>query len=345
MSNKPNKRSRTADILKGIAVIAMVQVHVLEQFALPGIYDSLSGRISLFIGGPFCAPVFMAVMGYFLASGKKSASSMLWRGILLFTVGILLNILRSANLLLHIARGEISLNPMHYILGADILSLAGLSIILIAFLRSALPGKPGWFLALAFFFSAAGPLLPSAETFPAPMQYILTFVNGGTAWSYFPLYPWFSYVLLGYSFRLLPVNFLEKFREAGWQRLFLFLLLADILVTLIPASELTSDLEAYYNHGIIFFIWMILFLAAWLVIVSRLALRSGRLTGFLEWAGREVTLLYVIQWIIIGNLATEFYRSLNVYALLGAFVLVMSSTCALAMLVKALARLFHHPQV
>jgi uncharacterized membrane protein len=331
--------------MKGVAVIAMVQVHVMEQFALPGIYNSDAGRISLFVGGPFCAPVFMAVMGYFLATGKKSALSLFIRGILLFAGGILLNILRSANLMLHIARGEICLNPLHYILGADILSLAGLSIILIAFLRSALPGKPGWFLALAFFFSVAGPLLPSAESFPAPMNYVLTFVNGGTAWSYFPLFPWFSYVLLGYSFRLLPADFTSKFREAGWQRLFLFLLLADVTLTLIPASELTSDLEAYYHHGIVFFLWMILFFAAWLFTVSGLALRSGRLTGFLEWAGREVTLLYVIQWIIIGNLATEFYRSMDVYRLLAAFVLILASTCVLAMLVKALARSLHHPQV
>jgi len=60
---KNSNRNQTADLLKGFAVIFMIQVHVIEQFATQTLYDSLWGKISLFLGGPFCAPVFLAVMG------------------------------------------------------------------------------------------------------------------------------------------------------------------------------------------------------------------------------------------------------------------------------------------
>ncbi|MEI7897648.1 MAG: heparan-alpha-glucosaminide N-acetyltransferase domain-containing protein [bacterium] len=56
----------TADLLKGIAVLFMIQVHIMEQFASPDTCNSLIGKISMFLGGPPCAPVFLAVMGYFL---------------------------------------------------------------------------------------------------------------------------------------------------------------------------------------------------------------------------------------------------------------------------------------
>ena len=59
-------RSFTADLLKGMAVLAMIQVHLMELFARQEVYDSLTGKISLFLGGIPAAPVFMAVMGYFL---------------------------------------------------------------------------------------------------------------------------------------------------------------------------------------------------------------------------------------------------------------------------------------
>lgn len=128
-------RNGTADLLKGIAVLLMIQVHIMEQFADPGLYNSTLGKISLFLGGPACAPVFMAVMGYFLASSHKSMKGFMVRGLMLFAGGIMLNTGRSANLLIQVFQGESELNPWHFIFGADILTLAGLSILVIGLLR------------------------------------------------------------------------------------------------------------------------------------------------------------------------------------------------------------------
>jgi hypothetical protein len=127
-----NRRNRdgTADLLKGFAVLFMIQVHIMEQFASHDTYNSMFGELSLFLGGPPCAPVFLAVMGYFLAQSAKPPTYFLKRGAILFIGGILLNTARSVNLLFQIVLGEVDLDPWFFVLGTDIFTLAGLSLIL-----------------------------------------------------------------------------------------------------------------------------------------------------------------------------------------------------------------------
>jgi len=86
-----NQGNRNADLLKGVAVILMVQVHIIELFAQQSIFDSFAGSIFLFLGGPPAAPVFMTVMGYFIAKGNANISKSIVRGFKLIGFGLLLN--------------------------------------------------------------------------------------------------------------------------------------------------------------------------------------------------------------------------------------------------------------
>lgn len=347
MATSPTMKARNhlADLLKGLAVIAMIQVHATEQFALPHVYQSLAGKISLFLGGPFCAPVFLAVMGYFLVSGSKPGTAYLKRGLLLFFGGLLLNLGRSFNLVLHILRGELQLDPLFYLFGADILTLAGLSVLIIALLRKFLPSKPGIYFLLALCFAAANSFLPFPEPSENSWKYLTGFFWGNAAFSYFPLFPWFAYVLLGYCFRLLPEDFLIRFAEAGKQKLFLFLLFADVILTLPWPFSVTCDLPAYYHHGLSFFLWMLLFLSAWPLIMTRIAGKNNVLTRFLEWTGREVTAIYVIQWLITGNLSTEIYQTQSLAASVLLFAALTLASCLLALAFKGFLRYMSRPQV
>ncbi len=45
------ERKPLPDVLKGIAVILMIQVHIMELLMLPAVYNSSFGYISLFLGG------------------------------------------------------------------------------------------------------------------------------------------------------------------------------------------------------------------------------------------------------------------------------------------------------
>jgi len=326
-------RNETADLLKGFAVILMIQVHILEQFSTPELFESLAGKISLFLGGPFCAPVFMAVMGYFLAGSSRKTGYFIRRGLLLFFGGLLLNVGRSANLVFHIARGEFSQNLLSYFFGADILTLAGLSILIIPVLRTIFRESWwSWFLT-AIIMAITSSFLPDLYIPGSPISYPLSFLRGHAPWSYFPLIPWLSYILLGYSFRLLPEN-LTNIIRAGLhdKRVFIPLLIA-VIVTIPYAFSITSDLQGkYYHHGLFFFLWTILFLAAWVGVMIRAEKRGGgaSLLQFIKWTGKNVTVIYVIQWLIIGNLATELYGTQGAGFSLLWFVIILAASSLLA---------------
>ena len=59
-------RTQTADVLKGIAILLMIQVHLVELFVTNEISESRVGNVLLFLGGPPVAPIFMTVFGYFV---------------------------------------------------------------------------------------------------------------------------------------------------------------------------------------------------------------------------------------------------------------------------------------
>lgn len=312
-------RNGTADLIKGFAVLLMIQVHIMEQFATVDVRQATIGQVSMFLGGPFCAPAFMAVMGYFLYAPAKPAFHYLKRGAMLFAGGILLNITRSANLLVHILQGKIDLNAWIFIFGADILTLAGLSLILIAVLRSLFLDRFFLWISLTLLVAAMAPSLSTINEDASPYNFILAFLWGGNEWSYFPIFPWFSYVLLGYAFRLWMVtNYQERKPEIRKMLAFAIPITIILLVTLPWAARITSNLHGingYYHHGILFFLWVSGFLALYVIAMQYINDESGEKTAIriVKWMGRNVTTIYVIQWLIIGNLATIFFGTQNLW--------------------------------
>ena len=130
------KRFPLPDLLKGFAVFLIVPVHILETFIdFPG-RESVFGKTLLFLGGPIAVPVFMLVMGYFLAKNQKPFAPNFFRGIKIFMAGFVLNIGLNFHLLLKIQFAGWQLNPWEYIFGVDILYFAGLAIILLSVLKT-----------------------------------------------------------------------------------------------------------------------------------------------------------------------------------------------------------------
>jgi uncharacterized membrane protein len=321
-------RDGTADLLKGFAVLFMIQVHIMEQFASVDTYKSVIGEISMFLGGPFCAPVFLAVMGYYLAYSKKPLLYFLKRGVLLFAGGILLNASRSANLLIKILQGGIDLDPWFFIMGADILTLAGLSLVLTGLLRVVFRDIYWLYILAAIIVVAISPYLLQPEAKGIAVKYVVGFILGTEEWSYFPLFPWFAYVLTGYSLRL----FLKQtpgVRNMDVQNLVPYLIpvILVIILTLPFASGYTYNLSGpggYYHHGILFYGWMLLFMISYLVLMNLADKFYGdhRIMRIVKWIGQRVTSLYVIQWLIIGNMATWLFKSQDIFQFVAWFVVI-----------------------
>ncbi|GMU85926.1 MAG: hypothetical protein AMXMBFR48_11680 [Ignavibacteriales bacterium] len=322
------RRNLTADFLKGLAVLFMIQVHITELLAQPDFFASRAGKVSLFLGGPPAAPVFMVVMGYFLSKNKNSLMTAFLRGGKLILGGILLNIFLNASLLYKIYSGAIFLNPWHYIFGADILPLAGMSVIIIAFFRRVFHDNlwaGGLFLVLVILVNQFLPR--GADQGNEHIRYALAFIYTNEHWSYFPLFPWFIYPLTGYLFRLSE----SKFQLGDNVLKTLFVLLFMVLVG--SGSFIYNDivhLPLWYHHGLRLIVWNFLFLAGYILLI-RLTIgyfRENLLLLWISWLGKNVTAAYVIQWIVLGNAGTYLYKTIS-WEWLGLWFVSVSVTVTL----------------
>lgn len=305
------KRFPLPDLLKGFAVFLIVPVHILELFIdYPG-RESWFGKILLFMGGPIAVPVFMIVMGYFVGKSRKNNLSTFFRGVKIFFLGFLLNIGLNFHLLLKIKYAGWQINPLEYILGVDIFYLAGLSVIIIAFIKTIKTGQV-W-VAIILVFLVAGLTDYMNEIMMVPERnYILPFIGGTYSWAYFPLFPWLAYPLLGFTFYHWEdkvMSFLTR------QKVMSGVILSGITFLIISfyrwGINTTINLPAYYHHTFLFSLWAIGIVILWVLLLRFLLNKFPNTTAgnFLQWLGRNITLFYVIQWLIIGNIATSVYQT------------------------------------
>ncbi len=305
------KRFLLPDILKGLAAFLMVQIHITELFIDPAGKGTLVGEASLFLGGPFAAVVFMVVMGYFIALNKHSISENVFRGIRIFILGFLLNFGLNLHLLLNIFYSGWPHNPLQYLFGIDIFYLAGLSIIILAFFK--LFGKWQEWAAMALFIVVGSITGTLNEKLTLENHYfVLPFIAGHYSWSYFPLFPWLAYPLAGFIFARFEnqvTSFILKNKKAA--RALIVSIAVPVLIFFRWGVNTTIDLPSYYHHTFLFIFWAIGLTFLW-VLVIRLAVKQflqSQTANFFCNIGRNITAFYVIQWLIIGNLATVFYQT------------------------------------
>ncbi len=312
------------DLLKGWAVVWMIQVHLMELFMPEAVYQSLWGRISLFLGGPPAAPVFMAVMGYFLARPAVKPAGLTVRGMKLLLWGLLLNLGLNLHLLFRYFFKELQVDPLGYLFGVDILFLAGFSLLFIAVMKPLLGERPWLWLLLAGCIAFFGDRIPALAGSESPLQYLAAFLGGPYQWSYFPLIPWVAYPLTGYAAWILEKKYARQIDSGKYFSVLPALMAVPLLMTLPWAGGISHNLPSYYHHGILFFGWTLLFLCCYILLINQMnRLQFLRpLHRYLGWLGRNVTSVYVFQWLLIGNLSTQVYKSQPGWTFLPWFILI-----------------------
>lgn len=331
------KRLPVPDLLKGLAIIFMIQVHITELFTDQAGRESIFGKISLFFGGPFTAMVFMIVMGYFMAANHKPLINNIFRGIKIIFLGILLNLGLNFHLLLKIIRDNWPYNPWEYIFGVDILFLAGLSMILLAFLRLVPQNKRGW-LTLILILAIAG-LTPfmNKNFMTTERNYLLPFIAGTYSWSYFPLFPWLIYPLSGFVFYIFEEKIRKYYLTLNLISATFLLVILTGIVWYFPGGFLTTiNLSEYYHHSGPYSLWALGLVIPWAILIRLVhkLLLSLKVGQFLVWLGKNITLIYVVQWIIIGNIATAIYQTQSLKSSLLWFVLIFIVSAAISRFIE-----------
>ncbi len=316
-------RTQTADLLKGVAGLLMIQVHIVELFATNAIFNSNLGKILLFLGGPPVAPVFILLFGYFIAESKKTTAQLIVRGLKIILLGLFLNIALNLNLIISVNKGVFDINIWPYIFGVDILPLAGISIIIIAVLKKIMDKSLITIVLLTVISAFLGKYLLNYIPQSPVLKYVFSPFYGASPWSYFPLFPWLAYPLAGIAFYKIKQHTFFDLLNATKVKiisgiLFLLFLIFTIGYSISISSSVTPELclnpfesQRYYHHGLIFFLWVILFLSFYSFFINEIEKKFGNSIVFkyIKWLGKNITMVYVIQWIIIGNIATEIFKT------------------------------------
>ncbi len=306
-----SKRLILPDLLKGLAALFMVQIHITELFIDTAGKESLFGKISLFLGGPFAAVVFMIVMGYFIARNKSTLAQNVLRAVKIFILGFLLNFGLNFHLLLKIRFADWPYNPLEYLFGVDILYLAGMSIVVLAVLKSLKKGQEAAALILLVAVIALTGFMNLKLT-ADNHYYILPFIAGNYSWSYFPLFPWLAYPLAGFIFARNEPK-IKLFTESNKTAsiLIISLIATGVLLYAKQGINTTINLPAYYHHTFLFILWAIGLSALWALLLKFVVklLPGAAVTNIFCYIGKNITVFYVIQWLIIGNIATAIYQT------------------------------------
>lgn len=305
------KRLLLPDLLKGLAAFFMVQIHITELFIDSAGRESVFGKVTLFLGGPFAAVVFMIVMGYFIAKNKGTISQNVLRGIKIFILGFLLNIGLNFNLLLKIWFYNWPYNPLEYLFGVDILYLAGMSIIILSSLKSLQKGKEWLSLVLLLAVIALTGFM-NEKLMVMNHYFVVPFIAGTYSWSYFPLFPWLAYPLTGFVFAQHQEKISLFFDR---QKIISIILIAAIAVLVLlfykQGINTTINLPAYYHHTLGYALWALGLTLLWTILLHFILKKypDTIIGNFFCRIGKNITLFYIIQWLIIGNIATAIYQS------------------------------------
>lgn len=213
--------------------------------------------------------------------------------------------------------------------GVDILPFAGLSIICIA---KHLIEKKWWVVLIMIFISIwLGQLLLEFKPESDFLKYAGAYFYGCTEWSYFPLFPWLAYPLSGIALYKIEQRYnFQAFYLLKTKITLGILFLVFFVSSISYATSTASNLTLYYHQDALFFLWTIIFSLFYSLFIHETTGLLGQtwIFQYFKWLGKHVTLVYVIQWIIIGNIATEIYKTVYSPFYLVAWFLGITATAS-----------------
>jgi len=305
-----SERFIALDIMKTMAIFLMILGHVVIMYGSPqAIASDLTTWLAFTTEG-MGAPAFVFAMGAsIILSSRKSPKSVVLRGILLFVIGYILNLLKfyPTIVLLNIFPQELFTETgrmndtdglISFLMVADILQFAAIAYVICAFLQPLVNKfRPlGLLLSIPFFLLA--PSLYDSDS--TSSSYLLQLVYGKNDQVYFPLFPWLGFALLGLS-----VGSWVRSMGSNPRKLWIILVLTGLVFAAIGLLLMALNQELYfgtdyYHRGIggllMYFGELLVFLTIFHMLTPLL---STWLRTFFVFCSRNVTRIYILQWVLI----------------------------------------------
>lgn len=308
-----NKRIVALDLIKGMSVIGMVIIHTLLIFAnVKSQSETAIGSFIVFLGRG--TSIFLICMGItFMTSSHQSLKSSIQRGGLLLIAAIFMNFMKfMIPVIFDFApdnfmqkygwHAPIEQQYLYLVLLGDILQLAGMSLLFVGFIRKYVKNKYG-ILAIGLLIALVSREVSGINIDYPVINYLsdLLFSNDFPAYVYFPVFPWMSFIIIGMFcgkwYLELQYDSKQLFKNMLYIGL-LFVALGAPLVFIYGAYNYNS----FYHMGpggVIYFAgWTLIFLWAIFRITSNS--KENAVIRILKYCSRNLTSMYMIQWILIS---------------------------------------------
>lgn len=306
------KRIKEFDLARAIAIILMIAVHTL--FAIYNYNNEVFGAIFTNLGSPFCAPIFMFILGANIFISRNNSPKQLFiRGLKMFLLSYIFNIV-CHSLPFHILDlinntvnyGE---NTLHWAFAVDILTFAGLAFIFFSLVRYLkLNNKVliviGIVLCFLNFYLVNNYQI-DFDTHPLIASFTSLFYNSSMP-GYFSFFGWIIFPIAGYIFIQIrqKINNLNRFYLLiGTISLLIFILMVIGTFKFNVGTYLIypSPNNAYYYMHPYQALGYLFFSIAWLSIlyfVSKVI--PSCLDKHINRLNKNLTIIYVVQWFIIN---------------------------------------------
>ena len=306
------------DIAKVLCIILMIFIHCFEQF---GCFSDCTSHplyyaIVIVMDALFCASVFVGSMGLGMAYSKaQNPEDIMRRGVRLFIAGYALNILRSTIDVVFSSFGITSWNDtLIYIFESDILQFAGLSFILFGFLKKIKCSDLMVFI-IALGMSAVGSFVRFIDLGNVHINQLVGLFIGTfdpvleEETACFPLFNWFILVVICYLYAKKLRHCNNKDRYYSMTLLLSGAIVGAYMLYAIPNryGMLSNTLLYFYNfstYNVLILFSGIIFLTSVYHFVLKLI--SERLINKIFLTSSNLTPIYFVQWIIIGNMYSIF---------------------------------------
>ncbi len=301
-----NARIYSYDIMRGLAIVFMILIHVMHVYAIPEVEGSVVGYIIEFMGGPPAAPTFMMLMGiFFIYSNKGTTRMSISRGFNILLVAVVLNLVRGVipyYFLTEIKGVSLSELGRYFtleflIFEVDILTFAGLSYMFMAILYHFFK-KPVYWLAFAIIIAFGSPLLWQIKASSATAQYALNMLWGDEYLSTFPMFPWLTFPLIGMVIgRWLEDSTDQKATINKMGKMSVFFMVIGLALILLDTDIFYN---AYGKMGIGAIIAIVGFVFFWQWLITKIYKASSRAlnTGFLMFLSKNTLTVYFVHWVI-----------------------------------------------
>ncbi|MBF0543162.1 MAG: DUF1624 domain-containing protein [Candidatus Riflebacteria bacterium] len=321
MNNSTITRIPAFDQVRTMAVISMIISHVALMFGSGEACSTLIGRfMDSFCGSAPAAPVFMLLMGIFFIFPKDKPFSVKFiRGIKLFALGILLNIVRQVipffilltyaptefdriREMLQTTRSDIFWRLLYNL---DILSFAGIAFMLLALLQIFIKKTYQWIIVGAVAVFSAPYLWGIGENMGAVFYFFQplwgrALIQNVPTDTPFPAFPWLIYPLAGLligRFLLAGVKEPEIFK--GMLQTGLSLATAGAVLIAVFGMKQFGDYYRMYAGGTFLVVSFALLWTAFFMWITRIGLFQATLTKLSFWS-ENITLVYCVQWFLFG---------------------------------------------